>query len=801
MALAFLRIPPTFVPATLVGLSGIVPLAFASAPQKAKPLPDTRVISFNRDIRPILSDHCFQCHGPDGNARKENLRLDTEAGIRRVFQSRLPAATLAFKRITATDPSQRMPPPGTKPALNRVQTELVRKWISQGAGFEHHWAFIAPKLPAVPKGDSWCRSPIDNFILHRLKQARLSPAPEATKESLIRRVTMDLTGLPPTLSEIDAFIADRGSAAYEKVVDRLLASPRFGERMVWEWLDAARYSDTNGFQEDRARPMWPWRDWVVNALNSNMPFDQFTVEQIAGDMLPNATVSQKIATGFNRNHMLNGEGGRIPEESRVDYVMDRVETTSTVWLGLTMGCSKCHDHKFDPLSQKDYYQLFAYFNNVSESGSVDRNGGANPVLALPTPEQTSQIEKLSREVDTKTAQQQKTAENTPERQEAQKQLDAAKKSLQDARGAVLEVMVMDEAKPRESHILVRGDYEKRAEKVSCGVPAVLPALPASEPNNRLGLARWLVNRENPLTARVAVNRIWQILFGTGLVKTAEDFGVQGEPSSHPELLDWLAVTFMDGKSGRNGVRPWDVKALIRSIVTSATYRQSSVSTPEKREKDPAIRLLSRAPRYRWPAFALRDQALALSGLLVERLGGPPVKPYQPEGVWEDFSYGKIVYLQDHGEALYRRSLYTFWRRSVAPTELFDTSARRVCTVRIEQTNTPLQSLTLLNDVTFMEAARKFGERMVKEGGATPESRIAWAFKTATAHAPDARELKVLRAGFERYLRRFRGDNAGAEKALTVGESPRDTTLDPAELAAYAMVASTILNLDQTLSKE
>jgi mono/diheme cytochrome c family protein len=837
-------------------LTAIAPLAAAAFPNKpaqgkaAPPETNSKPISFARDIRPILSDKCFKCHGPDSIARMANLRLDTEKGAfadlngAHPFVPGDPAKSLAYERMTSKDPAKRMPPPNSNRTLTQAQIELIRRWIQQGAQWQKHWSFIPPVRPGLPevKNKAWAKNAIDRFILARLQREGIKPSAAAPKEKLIRRVTLDLTGLPPTREELDAFLSDASPTAYETVVDRLLRSPRFGERWVWEWLDAARYSDTNGYQEDRARPMWPWRDWAINALNSNMPFDQFTVEQIAGDMLPNATVSQKIATGFNRNHMLNGEGGRIPEESRVEYVMDRVDTTSTVWLGVTMGCARCHDHKYDPFTQKEYYQFYAYFNNIPESGGVDRNGSANPVISLPTPEQTARIAELQKSIgelnqklsDTdkklreeqpewerkssnpaskvpaniaallKVASKDRTAaqskelttyylSQSPARVELQKQVDAARKSVDETNNAVILAMVMEEMpKPRDTHILIRGAYDKPGDPVSCGLPAVLPPLPTDTSNSRLGLAKWLVDPSNPLTARVAVNRFWQTLFGTGLVKTAEDFGVQGEAASHPELLDWLATEFMRTK--------WDVKGILKQIVMSATYRQTSDVTPALLEKDPENRLLARGPRFRLPSFVLRDQALALSGLLVEKVGGPPVKPYQPEGVWEDFSYGKITYTQDHGESLYRRSLYTFWRRSVAPTDLFDTGARRGCTVRMTRTNTPLQALTTLNDTTFVEASRVFAERVMKSGK-TPEERISAAFRMATARRPTPAELAVLTRGYQRYLNQYKADPEAAKKLITVGESKPDAKLDSAELAATTNVMSLILNLDEVMSKE
>jgi hypothetical protein len=545
--------------------------------------------------------------------------------------------------------------------------------------------------------------------------------------------------------------------------------------------------------------MWLWRDWVIEAINRNMPFDQFVIEQIAGDLLPNASRSQKIATGFNRNHMLNGEGGRIPEESRVEYVVDRVDTTSTLFLGLTMGCARCHDHKYDPVSMKDYYRLYAYFNSVAETGAVDRDGSANPVLMLPTPEQETRIAALKRTLEDMDRRIAPLDKQAPERAALQKEREAAQKSLDELNRSVLTVMVMEDLpKPRDTHILLRGAYDKYGEKVTVGTPEALPPLPKDAPPNRLALARWLVDPANPLTARVTVNRLWQKLFGVGLVKTAEDFGVQGARPSHPELLDWLAVTFQRGDRSQ---RPWDVKATLKRMVMSATYQQASRVSPALQERDPENRLLARGPRYRLPSYTLRDQALVLSGLLVEKVGGPPVKPYQPEGVWEDFSYGKITYQQDRGEALYRRSLYIFWRRSVAPTMLFDTASRRVCMVQVARTNTPLQALTLLNDITYIEASRAFAERTLKQGGATPEARLTFAFQAATARAPHPAELAVLNRSLNRNLDHYRAQPEEAKRLIETGESKPDPALEAAELAAYTNVCSLILNLDEVLSKE
>lgn len=815
--------------------SAMLAWTFSTA-QAAEPLSAT--VEFNRDIRPILSDACFHCHGPDQAKRKAKLRLDTEAGAKLDLgghQAIVPGdltRSEMFQRITSRMESERMPPSRSGRQLSARQIELIRRWIEQGAKWQRHWSLIPPQRPTPPvvEDRNWIRNSIDAFILSRLEREGLVPSAQADRATLIRRVTLDLTGLPPTPTEVAAFLADSSPDAYEKVVDRLLASPRYGERMVLEWLDAARYADSNGYQSDRTRTMWPWRDEVIDALNRNQPFDQFTVEQLAGDLLPQATLSQKIASGFHRNHMLNGEGGRIPEESRVDYVVDRVDTTATVWLGLTLGCSRCHDHKFDPFTQKEYYQLFAYFNNVPESGSVDRGGSAAPVIPLPTSDQTRQIAAmnqtiadLEKQLKAVTAKlrltphdwQRRTVAsltrapapvsallNIPdrlqaisaERQPLEKKLAETRQALTNVNNAITQAMVMeDRPQPRDTFLLIRGVYDKPGDKVSPGVPAHFSPLPRGAPNNRLGLARWLVDPSNPLTARVAVNRAWQLLFGTGLVKTAEDFGVQGEAPSHPELLDWLATELV-----RTG---WDVKALHRLIVTSAAYRQSSRLTPALRERDPDNRLLARGPRYRLSALTIRDQALALGGLLVELLGGPPVKPYQPPGIWEDMTFGQIRYQQDKGGSLYRRSLYTFWRRTVGPTTMFDTAARQICTVRQARTNTPLQSLILMNDVTYVEAARVLAERLMTQGGTTLEERIELAFRLATARQPTEAERKILVQAFQRVLRQYQADRDAAVKLVSVGEAPRNPKLDVVELAAYTGLATLVMNLDEVISKE
>jgi hypothetical protein len=1044
-----------------------------SRSEAVEPLPQT--VEFNRDIRPILSDYCYHCHGPDKARRKADLRLDTEDGafaeldgIKVIARGDLARSEL-YQRLTAKNEKKRMPPTsiGRRPSERQIQ--LIARWIEQGAKWQPHWSFIAPTRPIPPTisplalrerggGEGWARNPIDNFVLARQQAEGLGPAPEADRTTLVRRVSLDLTGLPPTPSEVDAALGDLSPDWYEKVVDRLLGSPRYGERMAARWLDAARYADTNGYQSDGDRTMWRWRDWVINTFNANMPFDQFTIEQLAGDLLPNATLDQKIATGFNRNHRGNAEGGIIPEEYAVEYVADRVETTATVWLGLTMTCSRCHDHKYDPIKQKEFYQLFAFFNNVPERGKAIKYGNSPPMILAPTPDQQQQLAKLeeglaaadkryrdlqpqlvaaqsqwektlggstpirwtpadhllahfpldgalpnqaskfrdgdpafgpgligkaadldgkryidagdvgdfgfydkftiggwiapkgtkggtilSRMRDTaredgysirlevgkihvnlvkrwlddairveterslppdrwhhvmvsydgsrwadgvkvyidgkaeklkvvldELNQSFKTKEPlrigagggpdhrfagliadvrihdnclTPEdvaiiastetindiatlpiekRTPAQAakiqryfQEKHAPEAIRQARERLLALtrkrqllieslpttMVMEEmAKPRDAFVLIRGEYDKRGEKVAPGLPAIFGQVkthgPLSVGLNRLDFTRWLVSPSHPLTARVAVNRAWQMFFGTGLVKTVDDFGSQGEWPSHPELLDWLATEFI-----RTG---WDVKAMQRLIVTSAAYRQSSKVSRASLERDPENRLLARGPRQRLSAEAIRDQALAASGLLVERVGGPSVKPYQPAGLWKDLVEAAAGdYVPDSGVNLYRRSLYTYWKRTVAPPSMmtFDAAGREMCMVRQTRTNTPLQALNLMNDVTYVEAARVLAQRIMTEGGTTSQERITLAFRLATARQPTAAELRILLAGFDRHLANYRSDRQAAEKLVSAGDYPRKEQLDVAELAAYTAVAGMILNLDETITKE
>ena len=1032
-----------------------------------------RQVVFTREVRPILSRNCFQCHGPDEENRQMGLRLDTPegfAGDRGNFGGPVvipgnAADSLLFKRITAEAENFRMP--RDREALTADEVETIKLWINQGADWESHWAFIPPEKPAVPEVENpnWAKNPIDHFVLEKLEKESLDPSKLADKEILIRRVTLDLTGIPPTIEEIDAYLADESPNAYEKLVERLLQSPRYGERMAVEWLDAARYADTNGYQTDGERSMWRWRDWVINAYNENMPFDQFTIEQLAGDMLPNATLDQKIATAFNRNHSLNAEGGIVPEEFLVEYAVDRVATTSTVWLGLTMGCARCHDHKFDPLQQKEFYEFSAFFNNIDERGKGFKYVNSPPFIAAPTASQQEELVELDQrliearlvfaDMDEEITSGQQVWEDslvgssdidadvdwnlkdglivhhpldgdisgvhagkvvdatledglphfvdgrigsaasfdgqryidagmppnlgyedeftlsawiypnmdngvifsranegdqgevgwglyieggklrlnlstrvlddgvaaettqaiqlerwqhvaatydgskTPEgmriyvngieqeleglldlvgnrlpqryplrigasgstkpnfqgsiddvriydrvlepeeiavvstaesisfiasldpskREKAQSdklrlsylnqyaspEIRAAYqevKRLEDDRKDLWEsfptVMVMEEMEERKPTFrLNRGVYDNPAEEVFPGTPSILPPMPDGE-KNRLTFANWLVSPENPLMSRVTVNRYWQMYFGTGLVKTSDNFGSQGEFPSHPELLDWLATTFVESN--------WNVKELQRLIVTSATYRQSSAVSPELLQRDPENRLLARATRMRLPAQMIRDQALSISGLLVENIGGPSVGPYQPDGLWDDIVERGQEYRLSTGDDLYRRSLYTFWKRTrPAPAMItFDSSTRETHIVTPTRTNTPLQALNLMNDVTYVEAARALGERVMKEGLAeklSVEENVNHMYRLAVSRQPTEEVRSILVRAYGDYLSEYQIDRRAALDLVSEGESLRDETLDISQLAAYQMVASVILNLDGTITRD
>ncbi|MFM8434735.1 MAG: PSD1 and planctomycete cytochrome C domain-containing protein [Planctomycetia bacterium] len=1013
-------------------------------------------LDFNRDVRPILSDRCFSCHGPDNEDRQAGLRLDVrdtaiaavDSGMTAVVPGD-PAKSEIIARITSTDPDIVMPPPRVNKPITPAEAEILKRWIAEGAEYRGHWAFERVERPAVPevKNSAWARTPIDRFILARLEQEGLAPNPEADRVTLARRLALDLTGLPPVPADVDAFVADPSPDAYDRYVDTLLASPHYGERMAIEWLDAARYADSSGYQTDSSRQNWPWRDWLIRAYNDNLPFDQFTIHQLAGDMLDKPTRDQIVATGFNRNHRLNGEGGIIAEEWRVETVIDRVETTAQTWMALSAGCARCHDHKYDPLSQKEFYSLFALFNNVPETGTnqgkTHRGGGnADPVHLLPTPEQERELARLEKvvadaeaavtaevaNIDTLVAEWEKSIRptladpenvwktfeplelrsvggasfrrsedgswfvegkspdldtyefetlvpadrlgglrlevlpdaslggeggfgrggngnivvtkieaeieppgdarvipveltraeatysqdnwpaqsvlqlkgekskgwaidgNAPEKREprqiavfparavdlpenarvkirirqeafaghtigrfrlfysdadpgllgvdgsklpasvrkafaveaakrtpelkdqiakfyranvdgpirrAEAARDAAKKSVEAFRDSFDSVMVMREGPPRDAFVLHRGDYDKPGEKVAAGLPAFLPQLAEGTKADRLALAQWLVSREHPLTARVWVNRLWERLFGTGIVKTSENLGNQAEYPSHPELLDWLAAEFME--------TGWDMKRFVRLVVSSAAYRQATTVSPEKLARDPENRLLARAARIRLPAETVRDVALAAAGLLVPTVGGPSVRPWMPAGVWDETSvYGDLRgYQPDTGPGRYRRTMYTIWKRTAAPPTmmLFDAPNRETCIVKRSRTNTPLQALALLNEPTFVEAAHGLAKRMLAEGGATPAERIAHGFRLAVGRQPTADELAALVDGFTADLATFSSAPERAERYATVGLVKKPDAVPAAEFAAYSLAANVLINLDEFVMRE
>ena len=1038
----------------------------AAAASSAATLPSERV-DYNDDVRPILSDRCYSCHGPDPGQRQAGLRLDREAGAFGAAASGAmpivpgePAQSGLLQRVTSSDPARRMPPAymGHDP-LSEGEIETLRRWIEEGAQWESHWAFSPPTRPHLPQPAGDGLNPIDALVADTLAQEGLAPNAAADRRTLARRAALDLTGLPPAPDAVQEFAEDPAADAYERLLDRLLSSASYGEHLAGMWLDAARYADTNGYQTDGTRSMWRWRDWVIDAFNRNVPFDQFTLEQLAGDMLPDASRSQIVATGFNRNHRTTAEGGSVNEEFRVEYVADRAETTATVWLGLTLGCARCHDHKFDPLSQQEYYQFFAYFNNVQEKGMVWNFGNEDPLLHAPTPEQEGRLAALAAELadarerwdalEPQIAREQAEWEarladdrdlnwspardlrvhapfdgrlgatsftggsidgsSTPEQVETEyaegqsgtaavfdgeryadlgkvgifnymdpltvsawilpetsedgsivasmgenpigngwglfvrngklwwhmsqrwsdlsmrlasarsiepgrwqhvlltydgkrkakgvrmyidgreqefevlfNNLDwpsqsnqslkvgggggpdnrfsgridevrvygralsptearalastaplgvlaairpddrtpaqrdklhsafldlAASPSIRKASLAAAEaqrrydafldsvptVMVMEEGPLRQAYVLERGRYDLHGDPVEASLPEALLGATAPSVANRLELARWIVSRSNPLTARVIVNRFWQMLFGVGLVKTVDDFGSQGEAPSNQALLDWLAVEFMD--SG------WDVKRLLKTIMLSATYRQSSHVDAELIERDPENRLLSRGPRFRLAAATIRDQALAAAGLLQQDIGGPSVRPYQPPGLWEEVSGN--AYQPGEGSELYRRSLYTYWKRTVAPPSMmnFDASDREVCTVHVKRTNTPLQALNLMNDTTFVEAARNLADMALRGEAHSPAERIDQMYINVLGRLPGEDERDILEDLYRAYADRFQSDRDAAEAFLAVGDSPWNPRADPRELAAYAGVASLVLNLDEAVTKQ
>lgn len=735
-------------------------------------------IDFGRDVRPILSDACYHCHGPDGEARAAGLRLDDRQSA---MDADLFDSGELQRRLTSDDPDVRMPPPAANRRLSDADRKTLVKWLESGGNWpedDRHWAFIPPRSPELPvvQDASWPRNEIDRFVLARLEEKGFSPSPPADRASLLRRVTLDLTGLSPTVRELDAFLNDPSPDAYERAVDRLLQSPRYGEHMSVDWLEASRFADTDGYQNDRLRYMWVWRDWLIDAINQNMPFDQFTVMQMAGDLIADRNFRSQVATGFHRNHRINSEGGSIPDEWIVEYVADRVETTGTVFLGLTLNCSRCHDHKYDPIAQKEFYQLYAFFNGIDEAGLGPNNGNSPPFVKVP--KSWPRLKPNDNEFVTPEPVKIKVVQTSVPRPQP---------------GGEDTVMVMHELdQPRPTYLLGRGQYDNpdKSEPLQPAVPDVLGNWDERWPRNRLGLAYWLTDPQHPLTARVTVNRMWQHHFGIGLVKTAENFGVQGEVPSHPELLDWMARRFIDGG--------WDVKSMHRLIVTSATYRQAARLTQDLKERDPENRLLARGPRKRLSPFALRDSILFASGLLNERIGGPSVKPYMPPAIWSSISNAK--YKRDSGERLFRRSMYTYWRRTVPPPTMmaFNAAARETCIVRTDQTTTPLQALTLMNNITFVEASRNLAGRVFSLDTEDTRQRIERLFRIVTSRRPTDDELDVLSDDFEAYRDEFTEDTAAAKGLTEVGESPRSQGVSVAELAAMTLVANTVLNLDEAI---
>ncbi len=782
-------------------------------------------VQFNRDIRPLLSDRCFACHGPDAGHREGKLRLDVTDGPEGAYRARdgvaaiqpgSPEESSVWRRLVSSDPDDIMPPADAhqKPLTAR-EKELFRKWIQDGGRYQDFWAFIPPKKPALPENadKDWSRRPIDRFVLRKLEAAGMSPGPAADKRTLIRRLSLDLTGLPPTRDEIRAFLVDDSPMAYERLVDRLLAKPQYGEHMTKYWLDLVRFSDTNGIHHDHYRELTPYRDWVIRSFNANLSYDEFVKWQLAGDLYERPTTDQMIASGFNRLHLIIDVGTALPEESYTRNVLDRVNAVGAAFMGMTVQCCVCHDHKYDPMTMKDYYQLFAFFNNIDakpetgrRSGTDFRRGLQPPYINLPSAEQGIRLAALEARVDEANANVNRLKQRVAKEKDAgrkkslaadQKKSEQALKSAQSARDDLLleipAAMVMKErAERRPSYILIRGAYDNFGDEVGRETPAFLPPSPAKEGvKDRLDLARWFVSDRNPLTARVAVNRFWQQLFGVGIVKTSEDFGAQGEWPSHPDLLDHLTRSFID--SG------WDVKALMKRMVMSRTYRQSSTATPEAFARDPENRLLGRGSRFRMDSEMIRDQILFTSGQLSAKLHGRSVKPPQPAGLWKatgmPSSYPK-EYIPDSGEKIYRRSLYTFWKRGFPPPQMtiLNAPSREECIARRERTNTPLQALLLLNEKEYLRAARNLARRTLADASLKADAgRLSAVYETITSQVPDERESGALLAALADLQEIYKGKPA---MAAEVCEGPAS-----AELAAWTLLVSSIQNLDITKTRQ
>ncbi len=760
----------------LIGVISGVVLIVSCFQKEDSSLAGDGKIDYNFHIRPILSDRCFKCHGPDANKREADLRLDTEEGAFAALKDRPaahaivkgePSLSEVYLRVSTRDSSQRMPPPESNLKLTEEEITLIKKWIEQGAVYKPHWAFIKPEKASLPKADKdWVQNEIDYFTYAKMKSKGLKPNPEADKEALLKRVYLDLTGLLPGIKEQEAFLADDSDNAYEKVVDRLLASKHYGEKMAAPWLDVARYADSHGYQDDGLRTMWPWRDWVIHAFNSNYSYQKFITWQLAGDLIKNSTKESILATGFNRNHKITQEGGVIDEEYRVEYVTDRTNTFGKGILALTFECAKCHDHKYDPISQKDYYSTFAFFNQVPEKGifgTIDASFADPPNIRI----STADVESILKFINKKDT-------------------------------AAVDVMVMkDSTATRPTHLLERGLYDAHGDLVDFAVPASVMPFDASRfPKNRLGLSQWLFDDKNPLTSRVFVNRLWEQFLGRGLVKTTGDFGMQGDLPTHPQLLDWLAVEFREHN--------WDIKRLVKKMVLSATYRQSSEVRKDHLKADPENMWLARSGRLRVSAENVRDIVLQTGGLLNEEIGGPSIKPYQPEGLWEVATSGRGLlakYIQDHGGDLYRRGMYVFVKRTVPPPSMliFDASNRDQCEVARIRTSTPLQALTMLNDPTVQEAARVLAEKLATEKSDS-NTKLQAAFRTILCRRPDKKELQTLSGYFEEELAYFNSHKNKAESLLKAGEYTRSTTRAVAETAALMQCIQVMYNLEETLTR-
>ena len=780
----------------------------ASLKVPAEELPDR--VEFNRDIRPILSNNCYQCHGFDKNQREAKLRLDVRDDALSLRGEKAPivprdvGGSTVMAHILSSHVTDRMPPLDSGKELNARQKALIARWIEQGAEYQDHWAYIPPTRPKLPRvsDPDWVANPIDAFILAALDKKGLRPSPAADKRTLLRRATFDTTGLPARFEDVESFEKSRSAKAYPRLVDKLLASEHFGERMAVNWLDLVRYADTNGYHSDEYRSIWPYRDYVINAFNNNMPFDQFTTEQLAGDLLPKATTEQIVASGYNRLNQISSEGGVQPGEYLLKYASDRVRTTSTVWLGITMGCAECHDHKFDPFTQKNFYQFSAFFADIQERGKYEHGKlGYAPFMLLSTPEQDKQLEAF----DTELRDARKEVAMAEDMSDQKKSLEAKLKSIENRKkkfsDSVPSTLISVSVEPREVRVLPRGNWlDNSGEVVEPGVPENLPELMTDgERASRLDLARWITSEENPLTARVFVNRLWRQYFGTGLSKVLDDVGAQGEWPSHPELLDWLAVEFMESD--------WDIKHMVELITTSNTYQQSSMRSPAAEAIDPYNRLWSRQNRFRLEAEQVRDNALAISGLYANAVGGPSVYPYQPDGYYQD-TYGgegpggEILYPESSDENQYRRGLYTMWRRSYLHPSMmaFDAPNREECTAERPLSNIPQQALVLLNDPTYVEAARVLAEKVLRESASTDQERITFAFHHVLARNPSDQELNTVHALYEQHAEFFQANPDEAQALIAVGFTPASEEFSPTEIAAWTSVTRTLLNLHETITR-